>query len=69
MRFNRVDGVWQDWGKPCKTFPLQTSFYTPENLPWTIAEEAYKEYAKRYGTQQSLKRLAERGGFGCGEIC
>ena len=37
-------------------------------VPWSVAEEAYKVYAARYGTQQSLDRLAERGGFGAREL-
>ena len=64
MRFLCVNGEWRDNGKPTKTFPLQKD----KDLPWVIAEEAYKEYKKRYGSQQSLERLAERGGFGQAEI-
>lgn len=37
-------------------------------IPWALAEEAYAVYAKRYGTDQSLERLAERGGFGTDEL-
>ena len=37
-------------------------------VPWSHAEEAYKEYSVRYGTSQSLERLAERHGFGVSEI-
>ena len=37
-------------------------------IPWALAEEAYAVYASRYGTSQSLVRLAERGGFGVGEM-
>lgn len=33
------------------------------NIPWWLAEEAYLEYSKLYGSEQSLERLAERGGF------
>ena len=40
----------------------------PSTIPWWLAEVAYKEYAKRYGTQQSLERLNERGGFGRQEL-
>ncbi len=64
MRFLCVNREWQEYGKPTKTFPLQQT----KELPWRIAEEAYKEYVTRYGSQQSLKRLAERGGFGSAEI-
>ena len=37
-------------------------------IPWWLAEIAYEWYAEKYGTQQSLKRLAERGGFGRREL-
>ncbi len=37
-------------------------------VPWSVAEEAYVVYSGRYGTSQSLERLAERGGFGRDEI-
>ena len=40
----------------------------PSTIPWWLAEEAYKHYAKHFGTDQSLKRLAERGGFGHEEL-
>ncbi len=55
----------------CNPFPIQAEHdsknrieYPSCTIPWWLAEEAYKEYSKRYGTSQSLKRLAERGGFG-----
>lgn len=38
------------------------------SIPWWLAEEAYKFYAKCYGTNQSLERMAERGGFGRPEL-
>lgn len=37
-------------------------------IPWEVAEVVYRGYSHRYGTDQSLERLAERGGFGWGEI-
>ncbi len=37
-------------------------------IPWWLAEEAYAEYSKRYGTSQSLERLNDRGGFGRSEF-
>jgi len=37
-------------------------------LSKTFAEYAYVEYAAQYGTQQSLDRLHERGGFGVEEM-
>lgn len=37
-------------------------------VPWWLAEEAYRYYVERFGNQQSLERLAERGGFGRKEL-
>jgi len=56
-----------------RMFPLQTSRNPetkagPLSIPWNVAEMAYAEYARQYGTQQSLARLAERGGFSWGEM-
>ncbi len=61
--------------KDCNPFPIQSESdcknrieYPSCSIPWWLAEEAYKEYSKRFGTSQSLKRLAERGGFGRTEL-
>lgn len=56
-----------------KQFPIQGEFFgtkylSPTIIPWWLAEIAYEYYAKKYGTQQSLDRLAERGGFGRDEL-
>lgn len=40
----------------------------PRTIPWSLAERAYIDYSRRYGTNQSLERLAERGGFGPTEL-
>ncbi len=40
----------------------------PTVIPWEAARIAYAAYAKRYGNDQSLERLAERGGFGRDEF-
>lgn len=37
-------------------------------IPYWLAEEAYKHYSAKFGKQQSLERLAERGGFGREEL-
>ena len=37
-------------------------------IPWTLAEIVYEGYSQRYGSDQSLERIAERGGFGILEI-
>lgn len=48
-----------------KLFPLHS---TGRMIPWSVAERAYEVYSKRYGTGQSLERLAQRGGFGACEL-
>jgi len=40
----------------------------PGTISWAEHLEAYAEYARRYGTGQSAERLAERCGFGWGEL-
>jgi len=45
------------WGERCEC-----------SVPWWLAEVAYTEYVRLYGRQQSLERLAERGGFGREEL-
>lgn len=57
-----VNGKWN-----CPTAPCQKPSQ-PGHIPLKIAEEAYKEYAAQYGTQQSFERLNERGGFSTDEI-
>lgn len=37
-------------------------------IPWWLAEEAYQQYVRLFGDGQSLERIAERGGFGRGEL-
>ncbi len=74
MKWHCVNGVWHDrGGNLVETFPIQISSYADcvkrsSDIPLEIAQEAYKEYAAQFGTQHSLERLGERGGFGVGEI-
>jgi hypothetical protein len=54
-----------------KMFPLQISRNAspgPRQIPWSVAEVAYNAYSAKYGSSQSLERLAERGGFGWCEM-
>jgi hypothetical protein len=63
---------------PMRPFPIQRDLGLPPGrdpawfgqttVPWWIAELAYVEYSRRYGTLQSLERLAERGGFSRAEL-
>lgn len=59
----------------CRRFPIQghgsprrPGFEAAGTVPWAVAELAYEAYAARYGRAQSLERMAERGGFGHGEM-
>ena len=47
-----------------KRFPIQGGL----TISWEAAEVAYKNYARFFGSSQSLERLAERGGFGLAEF-
>jgi hypothetical protein len=54
-----------------RMFPIQRQRGAkphPLSIPWSLAELAYSVYSSRYGSSQSLERLAERGGFGPGEM-
>jgi len=48
-----------------RRFPIQND----GTVPWSEAEKAYETYARFFGTDQSLERLAQRGGFGIAEFC
>lgn len=37
-------------------------------IAWEEHLEAYAEYAGRFGNSQSAERIAQRGGFGYGEL-
>lgn len=37
-------------------------------IPWSLAEEIYKVYQRVNNNDQTLERIAERGGFSYGEI-
>lgn len=47
-----------------KRFPIQGGL----TISWEAAEVAYQNYARFFGSSQSLERLAERGGFGLAEF-
>jgi hypothetical protein len=46
--------------------------YVPSiRIPWSVAEVAYAEYARRFGGYhgyQMIERIAGRGGFGRDEL-
>lgn len=37
-------------------------------IPWSLARVIYAGYSHLYGNQQTLERIAERGGFGWNEV-
>lgn len=58
-----------------KLFPIQADYGDRREadkpktyVPWWLAEIAYAHYASKFGTQQSIECLAERGGFGRDEL-
>lgn len=57
-----------------KRFPIQgeRAVNGPQlpatDISWEIGEIAYEVYARRYGRQQSMERIAERCGFGITEL-
>jgi len=42
--------------------------YGPGTVSWLEHLLAWSQYAARYGQSQTAERLAERGGFGYGEM-
>lgn len=60
---------------PNRPFPIQARYdresridYPGFTIPWWLAEIAYEDYSAKYGTTQSLQRMADRGGFGQWEL-
>ena len=54
-----------------RTFPIQSqrgAHPHPVRIPWSVAELAYSVYSARFGRDQTLERLAQRGGFAPGEM-
>lgn len=51
--------------KEKRRFPLMK---TGRTIAWSVAERAYEQYAAGYGTNQSLDKMAQRGGFSVGEM-
>lgn len=58
-----------------KPFPLQGERMVKgrkrvrdTHTSWSLAELAYSAYAKKFGSDQSIERMAERGGFSVSEL-
>lgn len=60
-RLRALVGEQPDDERPC---PVQDGSHHVRAIPWGLAEILYPAY----GHNQSLERMAERGGFGRGEI-
>jgi hypothetical protein len=43
-----------------KRFPIQGGL----TITWEAAERAYENYTRVFGREQTLERVADRGGFG-----
>lgn len=63
-----------DLKKSKRRFPIMSEGTRAEGyrahppIPWAVAERAYATYTAQYGDDQTLERMAERGGFGCFEM-
>ena len=61
-------------GAERRTFPIlrehrgRVNEPHPPRIPWSVAELAYAAYMNKYGTDQSLGQLAQRGGFAASEM-
>lgn len=51
-------------GEERRLFPMQGGPW----IAWDTAELIYCAYSRLFGTQQTLERLAERGGFSWSEV-
>jgi hypothetical protein len=52
-------------GDALREFPMLDG----PSIPWSVAETVYERYKSRGGViEQSLERIAQRGGFGWGEV-
>jgi len=63
--------TWSRWfpvTPPQTTEQAKRAGPSPLRIPWSVAEKAYSVYAAQYGRNQSLERVAERGGFYATEL-
>ena len=60
-----IVGTWRPVSDdPQRQFPIQEVGL----IPWSVAERAYARYAQLHGNEQTIERMAERGGFGLAEL-
>ncbi len=58
-------------GEAKRLFPVTSSKGSephPTKIPWEVSDLAYSVYKSRYGNDQSLEKLANRGGFSAREM-
>lgn len=65
-----VQGDERERRNPSRAFPGRVGVLGrgPGTISWEEHLLAWSGYAARYGADQSAERLAERGGFGYGEL-
>jgi hypothetical protein len=56
----RPDGTY---GQGCALRPRGSPGSVVGSISWTEHEQAWREYARQFGSGQSAERLAQRGGF------
>ena len=54
----------KDQIKPSRRFPMLDG----PDIDWATAEKIYEIYSVLHTNRQTLERIAERGGFGWGEV-
>lgn len=59
---------WFPVTSPITSRQANQSGPSPAQIPWSVAERAYAGYVGRYGREQSLERVAERGGWYAEEL-
>ncbi len=55
-------------GEPYRDKASRMVYPRHSTIPWWLATEAYVYYVERFGNDQSLERIAQRGGFGRKEL-
>jgi hypothetical protein len=61
---SKIELLEADRTEQKRLFPMQRG----PAIPWSLAATIYAAYSKLYGTQQSLEKLAARGGFSWREV-
>lgn len=66
-----MQGQHAEWYRGDKSDKMEITGVIPKRpagqIPWRLAEIAYRAYRRRYGNDQTIERMAQRGGFGWAE--